>query len=112
MMKRDVILQDEGLLLPSLRRDGVPIGASADDRGEPPRVAGASNGPDIGRLPELARSAALAAEREAIERALDRFHWNRRQAADLLGVSYKTLLNKMKQCGIAAPAATLNNPGH
>jgi DNA-binding NtrC family response regulator len=63
---------------------------------------------DIGRLPELARTAALAAEREAIERALDRFHWNRRQAAELLGVSYKTLLNKMKQCGITGPSPELD----
>jgi DNA-binding NtrC family response regulator len=55
------------------------------------------------RLPELARAAALTAEREAIQRALDRFQWNRRKAAEALGVSYKTLLNKMKECGITAP---------
>jgi DNA-binding NtrC family response regulator len=56
------------------------------------------------KLPDLARQAALAAEREAIQAALDRFRWNRRKAAQLLGVSYKTLLNKMKECGISAPA--------
>ena len=56
------------------------------------------------KLPELARQAALGAEREAIQAALDRFRWNRRKAAQLLGVSYKTLLNKMKECGISAPA--------
>jgi two-component system response regulator AtoC len=56
------------------------------------------------KLPELARQAALSAEREAIQAALDRFRWNRRKAAQLLGVSYKTLLNKMKECGISAPA--------
>jgi two-component system response regulator AtoC len=55
------------------------------------------------KLPELARRAALSAEREAIQQALDRFRWNRRKAAQLLGVSYKTLLNKMKECGITAP---------
>ncbi|HWB15193.1 MAG TPA: sigma-54 dependent transcriptional regulator [Vicinamibacterales bacterium] len=55
------------------------------------------------KLPELARRAALSAEREAIQQALDRFRWNRRKAAQLLGVSYKTLLNKMKECGISAP---------
>jgi DNA-binding NtrC family response regulator len=52
------------------------------------------------KLPALARQAALIAEREAISQALDRFRWNRRKAAKLLGVSYKTLLNKMKECGI------------
>jgi two-component system response regulator AtoC len=56
-----------------------------------------------GKLPDLARAAAIHAEREAIQRALDRFRWNRRKAAQLLGVSYKTLLNKMKECGISAP---------
>jgi DNA-binding NtrC family response regulator len=52
-------------------------------------------------LPELAREAAMRAERVAIQQALDRFRWNRRKAADYLGVSYKTLLNKMKECGIS-----------
>ena len=52
-------------------------------------------------LPELAREAAMRAERAAIQQALDRFRWNRRKAADFLGVSYKTLLNKMKECGIS-----------
>ena len=55
------------------------------------------------KLPDLARRAALNAEREAIQQALDHFRWNRRKAAQLLGVSYKTLLNKMKECGISAP---------
>ena len=40
--------------------------------------------------------AAMEAEREAIERALNETHWNRRQAAKILKVSYKALLNKMK----------------
>jgi DNA-binding NtrC family response regulator len=52
-------------------------------------------------LPELAREAAMRAERAAIQQALNRFRWNRRKAADFLGVSYKTLLNKMKECGIS-----------
>ena len=55
-------------------------------------------------LPELAREAAMRAERTAIQQALDRFRWNRRKAADYLGVSYKTLLNKMKECGISEQA--------
>lgn len=56
-------------------------------------------------LPELAREAAMRAERAAIQQALDRFRWNRRKAADALGVSYKTLLNKMKECGISEQQA-------
>jgi DNA-binding NtrC family response regulator len=52
-------------------------------------------------LQAVARAAAKRAERVAIEQALDRFRWNRRKAAEYLKVSYKTLLNKMKECGIS-----------
>jgi two-component system response regulator AtoC len=69
---------------------GPPTGGTLDNgRQAPPPT-----------LLEVARRAAQAAEREAIERALDRFRWNRKRAAEHLGVSYKTLLNKMKECGI------------
>jgi two-component system, NtrC family, response regulator AtoC len=51
-------------------------------------------------LHEVARAAAMQAEREAINQALTRFRWNRRKTAAYLKVSYKTLLNKMKECGI------------
>src|SRR5262245_12382406 len=52
------------------------------------------------RLAHVAKAAALKAERTMIEGALREVHWNRRRAADHLGVSYKTLLNKIKECGI------------
>jgi DNA-binding NtrC family response regulator len=58
--------------------------------------------PEEGRtLADVARAAALKAERAAIEHVLDQVRWNRRKAAQLLGVSYKTLLNKIKECGIS-----------
>jgi DNA-binding NtrC family response regulator len=47
-------------------------------------------------LLEIGRRAAMQAEREAIERVLAQTRWNRRQAAKLLKVSYKALLNKLK----------------
>jgi DNA-binding NtrC family response regulator len=31
---------------------------------------------------------------------LEHTHWNRKQAARLLGVSYKTLLQKIRECGL------------
>jgi len=54
-----------------------------------------------GSLAAVAKAAALKAERAAIEQTLRRVHWNRRKAAQNLGVSYKTLLNKIKECGIS-----------
>ena len=61
----------------------------------------AAMGADGLNLQELARTAAMGAEKEAIQHALERFRWNRRKTAEYLQVSYKTLLNKMKECGIA-----------
>jgi DNA-binding NtrC family response regulator len=47
-------------------------------------------------LLEIGRRAAMQAEREAIERVLAQTRWNRRQAAKILRISYKALLNKLK----------------
>ncbi|HVL69639.1 MAG TPA: sigma-54 dependent transcriptional regulator [Vicinamibacterales bacterium] len=54
-----------------------------------------------GSLAAVAKAAAMKAERAAIEQTLRQVHWNRRKAAQILGVSYKTLLNKIKECGIS-----------
>ena len=47
-------------------------------------------------LREVGARAALEAEREAIGRVLLRTNWNRKQAARVLNVSYKTLLQKIR----------------
>jgi len=47
-------------------------------------------------LLEIGRRAAMKAEQEAIERVLAQTRWNRRQAAKILKISYKALLNKLK----------------
>ena len=49
----------------------------------------------------LAVESSQAGSYRAPANALPATHWNRRKAAQHLGVSYKTLLNKMKECGIA-----------
>jgi len=51
-------------------------------------------------LAEAVHAAVVKAERDLIIPTLRRVHWNRRKAAPLLGVSYKTLLNKIKEHGI------------
>ena len=54
-----------------------------------------------GSLAAVAKAASMKAERALIEKTLGQVHWNRRKAAVILGVSYKTLLNKIKECGIS-----------
>jgi two-component system, NtrC family, response regulator AtoC len=53
-------------------------------------------------LKEIARAAARAAEREAIARVLKETRWNRVRAAKLLGISYRALLYKIKDVGLAS----------
>ncbi len=53
-------------------------------------------------LVEISRQAALVAEQEAIEEALQMTNWNRRQAARLLGISYKGLHNKLRRLNLGA----------
>jgi two-component system response regulator AtoC len=50
-----------------------------------------------GSLKEIAKQAAREAERELIYRTLQQTRWNRREAAEILGVSYKALLYKIKE---------------
>jgi two-component system response regulator AtoC len=49
-----------------------------------------------GSLKDIGRSAAREAERELISRTLQQTRWNRREAAQILGISYKALLYKIK----------------
>jgi len=51
-------------------------------------------------LKVVAKEASRVAERDLILRALERTHWNRKQAARELQVSYKALLYKIKQMDV------------
>ena len=50
-----------------------------------------------GSLKDIGRNAAREAERELIFRTLQQTRWNRREAAGILGISYKALLYKIKE---------------
>ncbi|MCC7185155.1 MAG: sigma-54-dependent Fis family transcriptional regulator [Acidobacteria bacterium] len=129
-MKRFVVLQDERMILTELSRPrhaapqepaapvaaphaafAQPVAAPAPAPAAPPLALVAEPEDDVVEVLEdgdgqvdlqaLAKAAALQAQRKAIDQALARFRWNRRKAAAYLSVSYKTLLNKMKECGIS-----------
>lgn len=51
-------------------------------------------------LKMAARAASRRTERDLIAKALERTHWNRKQAARDLQISYKSLLYKIKQTGL------------
>ncbi|HSB74358.1 MAG TPA: sigma-54 dependent transcriptional regulator, partial [Terriglobales bacterium] len=94
-VKRFLILSDEDVAINELQpqSDGGPGGGAAGKDG-------ADGG---GGLKSLARSAKDEAEAEAITHALEQTNWNRKQAAALLKISYKALLYKIRQYGIAEP---------
>jgi len=62
----------------------------------PAFVANGNTELEMPSLLEIGKRAAMQAEREAIERVLAQTRWNRRQAAKILKISYKALLNKLK----------------
>lgn len=51
-------------------------------------------------LKEINKEKIRRVEKEAICRALEQTNWNRKKAANILKISYKSLLNKMKELGI------------
>ncbi|HJO23749.1 MAG: sigma-54 dependent transcriptional regulator [Myxococcota bacterium] len=98
MMKRIVVLETEEPILREIARyDGGVHGSSRLRQLIEAIEATAGEMP----LREVGRVVALEAERATIGRVLNQTNWNRKQAALLLGVSYKTLLQKIKNCALS-----------
>jgi two-component system, NtrC family, response regulator AtoC len=91
-LKRYLILGDETLAVSEL----LPKNDNSGGRGE-----AAARGAEAGGLKSLARGAKDEAEAHAITQALEQTNWNRKQAAAILQISYKALLYKIRQYGIA-----------
>jgi two-component system, NtrC family, response regulator AtoC len=93
-VKRYLVLGDEKLAINELKPRTDGSGAEFEPV--------ATRSPEAaGGLKSLARSAKDGAEAEAISKALEETNWNRKQAAALLQISYKALLYKIRQYGIA-----------
>ena len=93
-VKRYLVLADEKAAISELRPKGDGAGAVVNPAGQEASAA-------AGGLKSLARSAKDEAEAEAISRALEETNWNRKRAAALLKISYKALLYKIRQYGLA-----------
>ena len=100
MIKRIVVLESEDSILEELARKE----AGQDRDRSTLRILLDEIEETAGNVPlrEVGRRVALQAERETIERVLQRTSWNRKQAAKLLNVSYKTLLQKIRDCVLTA----------
>ena len=66
----------------------------------PTEIATAAAGAGNYSLKDISRTAAREAERELIFRMLQQTRWNRKETAEILGISYKALLYKIKENGL------------
>lgn len=125
-VKRLIILGNETQLLAEFQRrqetgqySAVPDDGPSIETPPPPRqriggrppaqaqpgITGGNGGEDVkvsekSTLKEVAKIAQRNAERELIQRVLQQTRWNRRKAAQILDISYKALLYKIKECGL------------
>jgi transcriptional regulator with PAS, ATPase and Fis domain len=102
MIRRELAEAIAGRLLrmgpiPALQ-DAAPVVRMAAAVSTPPTPVPAPPAAQVfsGSLKDIGRSAAREAERELIYRTLQQTRWNRREAAEILGISYKALLYKIK----------------
>jgi two-component system response regulator AtoC len=103
LVKRMIVLDDPGLERTPFLRTGRPHEEDARTTAVPGGANGGSKPApraDVVPLKEVARTAARAAEREAIARVLEQTGWNRVRAAKLLKISYRALLYKIKEVGL------------
>ena len=94
-VKRFLVLQDERLAISELEKRSQPIGIIK------PAVINAAE--MNGGLKSLVRSSKGETELKAIEEALAATNWNRKMAAARLNISYKALLNKVKEYRLTPP---------
>jgi transcriptional regulator with GAF, ATPase, and Fis domain len=78
--------------IPALQHPEAPLAAADEPSTAMPPAAQLLSG----SLKDIGRSAAREAERVLICRTLQQTRWNRREAAEILGISYKALLYKIK----------------
>ncbi|PYR75847.1 MAG: sigma-54-dependent Fis family transcriptional regulator [Acidobacteria bacterium] len=105
LIKRMVVLGSEAPIVQELKNPsctmmaGAPAAIGIGSVAAVAAPAGASAAVNVS-LKDIARTAAREAERELILRMLTRTRWNRKEAAEILGISYKALLYKIKENGL------------
>ena len=102
MIKRAVVLQTEALVQQEIALRSEKAWAPKPEAGTASHAAPAAAPVaelEMG-LKDIARRAAMAAEKAVIKEVLEKVRWNRAEAARLLKISYKAMLYKIKQVGL------------
>ncbi len=103
-VKRYVIVGDEADSLQELLNGA----AAAHQAQQQPQGNGNGNGNGSQNLKSLVRGLKEEAEAKAIAEALRQTNWRRKDAARILGISYKALLYKMRQFGFCPASSDLS----
>jgi two-component system, NtrC family, response regulator AtoC len=109
-IKRIVVLGNAAQIrqeLGALAKATAPVTAPVTASASGPVATAADGRVD---LKAIARQAARDAERIVIAETLDRVHWNRAKAARILQISYKALLYKIVDCGLATKVEAPTRP--
>jgi two-component system, NtrC family, response regulator AtoC len=93
MIKRTVLFGEEEMLRALRGEDGNGEEKAASG----PLPLKGQKGAEAVNLKQVGKKAAEMAEKEVIEKTLNETHWNRKEAAKLLKVSYKALLYKIQK---------------
>jgi two-component system response regulator AtoC len=104
-MRNLLVFRDQDVLEEEIRRRKTSICLHGETVGTgelcPSRPDAVAPAPGSSLLRKI-YSARDEAEANAVTSALNRGRWNRRVAADILGISYKALLYRMKKLGITS----------
>jgi len=103
-VKRYLVAADEELTVSGLK---MPFSINGNRSSEDAESGAIRSTPTS--LKSMIQSVRWETERNAIAAALEKTGWNRKAAARLLGVSYRTILYKIEQYEMAAPAPYLSS---
>jgi DNA-binding NtrC family response regulator len=95
MIKRIVIFEEEETALQDLTHK--KLNDTTESKPFENVTSDGSKRTDFLCLKDIGKKAAEVAEREIIQSTLQETHWNRKEAARLLRVSYKALLYKIQK---------------
>jgi len=101
LVKRLVVFASDHVVIDEVRARPQPAPTRNEDTSARADLDRFMNGElDRVSLKRIARDAAQAAERRLIEKVLQHTRWNRKEAAQILQISYKALLYKMRDAGL------------